>query len=288
MEDWVNSEDFIIVTGLTKDLYDFSFFLDYTRDDFFYQSIKIKFDIEFQQKLVQINLPFTLCKDYISTVPLYHELGHFIEKQFDIALHAFNQLFKFGVHEKPEIIKYFPFIDHNTILEDGRHDRGKAQVFYTHLMEYFCDLFAAQYIGTTSNLYLNSISTNDLISEDHPSPSLRALMVNDFLENRNNLIIDTFNEALFNLTNKRFEKRYSTIQSEDFYHLIPFIAKNDAELHGIFDYGWRIWLADFKPFEPMMGDVENIPGGKIYQIINSLMEKSIGNYFITKEWNSKK
>src|SRR5690606_38742002 len=29
MEDWVNSDDYIIVTGLTKDLYDFSFFIDY-------------------------------------------------------------------------------------------------------------------------------------------------------------------------------------------------------------------------------------------------------------------
>jgi len=38
----------------------------------------------------------------------------------------------------------------------------------------------------------------------------------------------------------------------------------------------------------MLGDANKIPGGKIYQIINSLMEKSIGNYFITKEWNSKK
>src|SRR5690606_4648043 len=57
MEDWVKREDFIIVTGLTKDLYAFSFFLDYTRDDVFYQSIKIKFGVEFRQKLVQINLP---------------------------------------------------------------------------------------------------------------------------------------------------------------------------------------------------------------------------------------
>src|SRR5690606_31252360 len=124
-----------------------SFFLDYTRDDVFYQSIKIKFGVEFRQKLVQINLPITLCKDYISTVPLYHELGHFIEKQYDVARYAFNQLFTTGKPLYEDIIKYFPFIENQSIGRDQ-----KTQIIYNHLMEYFCDLFAAQYIGSTSNV----------------------------------------------------------------------------------------------------------------------------------------
>lgn len=289
MQDWVQSDDFIIVTGLTKDLYAFSFFLDYTRDDFFYQSIKIKYGVEFKQKLVQINLPITLCKDYISTVPLYHELGHFIEKQYDVALHAYGILLKPGIQKEQDIQKYFPYIDDMTFQADGKHERNRANMFYNHLMEYFCDLFAAQYIGTTSNVYLNSISTNNtLLSETHPSALNRESMVKDFLEGKVNLLIHIFNEILSTLVGKPLQKRHSTINSDDFYKLIPFVANNDEELHGIFDYGWRIWLHNFTPFEPMLGDANKIPGGKIYQIINSLMEKSIGNYFITKEWNSKK
>src|SRR5690606_14855486 len=149
--------DFIIVTGLTKDLYAFSFFLDYTRDDFFYESIRIKFGVEFEKKLVQINLPITLSKDYISTVPLYHELGHFIEKQYDVAAYAITDLINSGNYLHGDIKTYFPYITEPFI--EGR-DNQKIQVFHTHIMEYFCDLFAAQYIGLTSNIYLNSISNN--------------------------------------------------------------------------------------------------------------------------------
>lgn len=289
MEDWVKSDDFIIVTGLTKDLYAFSFFIDYTRDDFFYQSIKIKYDVEFKQKLVQINLPITLCKDYISTVPLYHELGHFIEKQYDIALYAHDILLKPSIKDDEEIKKYFPFIKDITFDAHNRPEPNKSNMFYIHLMEYFCDLFAAQYIGIASNVYLNSIMTNNTqYSFTHPSSHNRENMVKDFLEGQGNILIQIFNEILLKLTGKSLEKRHETINSDDFYKLIPFAANTDAELHGIFDYGWRTWLDDFTPFEPMLGDANKIPGGKIYQIINSLMEKSIGNYFITKEWNSKK
>ncbi|AIM39131.1 hypothetical protein KO02_22445 [Sphingobacterium sp. ML3W] len=289
MEDWVKIGDFIIVTGLTKDLYAFSFFLDYTRNDVFYQSIKIKFGVEFKQKLVQINLPITLCKDYISTVPLYHELGHFIEKQFDVAKYAIYQLLQIpDLHKQQDILKYFPFIDQPMIVNNKLVDKNRADVFYTHLMEYFCDLFASQYIGMTSNLYLNSISYNNGWSTSHPATPHRERMVRDFVDGNNNLIINTFNEILNRLTGKTLMKRFSNIESDDFYNLIPVEAKSDAELHGIFEYGWNIWLADFNRFDPMLGTTNKVPGGKIYSIINSLMEKSIGNYFITKEWNNKK
>lgn len=288
MEDWVDSDNYIIVTGLTKDLYDFSFFIDYSRNDVFYQSLKIKFNIEFNQKLVQINLPITLCKDYISTVPLYHELGHFIEKQFDVALYAIKHIVNNALLGEPDIKIYFPAVYKQVIEEDGDFDTNYQQMLYNHLMEYFCDLFASQYIGMTSNLYLNSISGNDSGAFSHPATPHRERMVSDFIDGNNNLIINTFNEILNRLTGKTLMKRFSNIESDDFYNLIPVEAKSDAELHGIFEYGWNIWLDDFSRFDPMLGIANKVPGGKIYSIINSLMEKSIGNYFITKEWNNKK
>lgn len=289
MKDWVNNEDFIIVTGLTKDLYAFSFFIDYARNDFFYQSIKIRFGIEFEQKLVQINLPITLCKDYISTVPLYHELGHFIEKQFDVAEYAINQLLQQNYTLDPTILKYFPYLNSPMTILDGKLNDKRLQVFYNHLMEYFCDLFAAQYIGLTSNLYINSISNNTNGAPTHPSDSNREEMVKDFLTGSGNKIIETFNEILYKLTrHNQLTIRYTDLHTDDFYNLIPLIANNDSELHGIFVYGWKVWLDDFQKFEPMLGNVSSIPGGKVYQIINNLMEKSIGNYFITNQWKSKK
>lgn len=288
MEDWVKSEDYIIVTGLTKDLYDFSFFIDYSRNDVFYKSIKIKFDVEFRQKLVQINLPITLSKDYISTVPLYHELGHFIEKQFDVAKYALTLLVERALFRHEDFGKYFPSLYERTLKEDAPIDQNHYQMTYNHLMEYFCDLFAAQYIGLTSNIYLNSISTNNIGVFSHPATPHREAMVNDFLEMKSNLIIDIFNEILAALVGKKLEKRFETLESSDFFNLIPVVAKNDAELHGIFEYGWNIWLSSFEEFSPMLGEVQDVPGSKIYMIINSLMEKSIGNYFITKAWNSKK
>lgn len=288
MEDWVDSKDYIIVTGLTKDLYDFSFFIDYSRNDLFYQSLKIKFGVDFKQKLVQINLPITLCKDYISTVPLYHELGHFIEKECSVAFYALSHIVKNNLLEERDIQVYFPVIYTKVVSEGCAFSRQHEEMLYNHLMEYFCDLFAAQYIGLTSNFYLNSISSNDAGAFTHPSNSLRESMVRDFLDGKSNLVIDMFNSILEQTAGRKLVKRYLSLDSDDFYQLIPLEANSDAELHGVFEYGWNTWLQDFKGFEPMLGDVRQIPGGKIYSIINSLMEKSIGNYFIRKAWNEKK
>lgn len=287
MEDWVDSKDYIIVTGLTKNLYDFSFFIDYSRNDLFYQSLKIKFGVDFKQKLVQINLPITLCKDYISTVPLYHELGHFIEKQYNVAFYALSSIVKNNLIAEEDVKVYFPVTYTKVVLEGNKFTRQHEEMFYNHLMEYFCDLFAAQYVGLTSNLYLNSISSNDSGAFSHPSNSLRERMVRDFLNGKGNLVIDMFNSILQQTIGRKLIRRHVSLSSNDFYNLIPFEANSDAELHGIFEYGWSTWLGDFKGFEPMLGDVRQIPGGKIYSIINSLMEKSIGNYFIRKTWNEK-
>lgn len=288
MGDWVDSKDFIIVTGLTKDLYAFSFFLDYTRDDFFYQSIKIKYGVEFDKKLVQINLPITLSKDYISTVPLYHELGHFVEKQFDIGQYVLSHLIDSGKFLELDIQHYFSFVETDFLLK-ASSNRDLVIKFYNHIMEYFCDLFAAQYIGLTSNVYLNSIS-NKSVSDSltHPSSVNREEMVHDFLFGKSNTLIDSFNYVLGKIANKKLQMRFEEIDSGDFYRLIPFTAVNDAQLHGIFNYGWRIWLGDFSPFSKMLGDTRDIPGAEYYKIVNNLMEKSIGNYFILKDWNSNK
>ncbi len=48
-------------------------------------------------------------------------------------------------------------------------------------MEYFADLFAAQYINNASNLYLNYIAFNNPDCHTHPSTIKRIEMVNSFL-----------------------------------------------------------------------------------------------------------
>jgi len=76
MKDWGDlHEEYIIVTSYNE--YSFNPFLVVTT---VYTLIKIKFNIDFDKKLVQINLPKYLVKDYLSNTVLYHELGHFIDQ----------------------------------------------------------------------------------------------------------------------------------------------------------------------------------------------------------------
>lgn len=84
MRDWIDADKFIIVTSLQNNLYSFSYDLSYAKNDIFYKSLETEYGISFDKKLVQINLPLILSRDYLSSVALYHELGHFVDMQFNI------------------------------------------------------------------------------------------------------------------------------------------------------------------------------------------------------------
>ncbi|WP_159729930.1 hypothetical protein [Sphingobacterium sp. 18053] len=296
MEDWINPDDYIIVTGLKKELYSFSYSLE-SFTELFYKDLQFKFGISFEKKLVKINLPFTLSKDYFCTVPLYHELGHFIDNQLSVVRNTVSLIIndgEFGFNHS-DLHYYFPSIIPDILKVDVDTPTENLDrimnCFINHLAEYFCDIFASQYIGINSNIYINYISFQYGNSESytHPDTKLRMEMVETFLSGKTNRVIELLINSISQLSGQILRIRYKTIESDDFYHLIPFEASCKDELHGIFDYGWRTWLNSKEKFIATNGDsFQDITQSNYYNIINNLVEKSIGNYFINKNWKENK
>lgn len=282
MNDWINADDFIIVTSLQNNLYSFSYDIQYAKKDLFYKSLEIEYNITFKRKLVQINLPIVLSKDYLSSVALYHELGHFVDNQHQITSVAYHYLISNNAsdEEKMQLLPFFPYLM-TSPLDNSR--------LYYHLGEYFCDIFAGQYIGETLSHYLGYITNNESNdSPTHPSTVNRALVLKDFLEGNANPVVALLQNVTNHLLDKSLKIRFEKIDSDDFYKFLPYEIKNDKELHGIIEYGWDIWLSDFDRFNQLMGYNVNLTGASIYKVINNLIEKSIGNYFITNSWLSGK
>lgn len=292
MEDWIDPNEYIIVTGLEKELYSFSYSLD-SSTELLYKDIQLKFGLTFEKKLVKINLPFTISKDYFCTVPLYHELGHFIDNELSIVKNTINLLKndkEFGFNHS-DLLYFFPSLipEILNIKIDTPTEKIDAiyNCFNNHLAEYFCDIFAAQYIGINSNIYLNYVCfpNGDNESYSHPSTRLRMEMIETFLSGKNNRVIDFLNTSIKLLSRQDLKIRHKIITSDDFYNLTPYEASCKEELHGIFDYGWRTWINTKERFvEINGGNFIEITRSNYYNIINNLVEKSIGNYFIYKSW----
>lgn len=280
MSDWIDPDKFIIVTSLQNNLYSFSYDLTYAKKDIFYTSLQTEYGISFERKLVQINLPLNLSKDYLSSVALYHELGHFVDLQHSITGVAEYNISSNNYVDKANLEKYLP------LLKEAVLDRSKL---YYHLGEYFCDLFAAQYIGDTLGLFLEYITSNSAIeSPTHPSTVNRIQVIMDFVNGNDNPIINYLQSVTTLITNKKLENRFDRIVSEDFYKLVPYDIENDRQLHGTIVYGWEVWMEDFKKFNDGMKYDVNLSEDTIYRVINNLVEKTIGNYFTVQNWERSK
>ena len=53
-----------------------------------------------------------------------------------------------------------------------------------------------------------------------------------------------------------------------------------------FVHAWNIWAAGGENFIKMSGIKSELSSDRIYKILNNLIEKSIGNYFIKIDWES--
>ena len=147
-------------------------------------------------------------------------------------------------------------------------------------MEYFADLFAAQYINNASNLYINYIAHNAPDSYTHPSSVKRINLVNDFLNGKTRTEVTELNTALVQGGCEQIKIRYEhiKIQNSDFQILVPQKIKNIAELHYIFKLGWEFWETSETNF------LRKLNPRQKYHVINNLIEKSISNYIVKLRW----
>ena len=251
LSDWVAIDRFIIVTSLQNNILNYSFDPHLALDEAIYDLIESKYNIIFDHRLIQINLPKYLAHDYLANVVLYHELGHFVDLKFHIS-------------------KRIRFV------------LGLGDVEENHYAELFSDVFASQYIGSASNNYLNYIAHKNPDCYSHPSTDSRIQIVEDFLNsNSQNVDLNNLLFATKAITQKDFKINIDKISNDDFTKFIPSIICTDFQLHSIFEVGWQLWKSVIKEYE-----VKNISTEEKYKIINNLIEKSISNYMITEKWKA--
>lgn len=289
LKDWVDDhDDFIIVTSLVKEIDAFSFDTSLTVSDDYYIIIEKTYGIKFQSRLIQINVPESLTRDYLANVVLYHELGHFIDKRFKISEILTKYLAylegKGGITTalKVSLNKYFPILESDSIS-------NLSDILENHFSEYFCDLYAAQYVGNTLGEYLQYLTKGSAEwYYSHPSTVSRVELVNDFLTMNNNELLNFILDIVKKSSNKDIVIRSEEFSSKDFENFIPVEIKSSSELHYLFVYGWNLWLSDWTEFQKVNEMAFPLSPNQIYEIINNLIEKSIGNFIVKTNWEKYK
>jgi hypothetical protein len=255
LNDWIDDRDkYLLLTSLSNKRDLFAFYYDedpkWSRQIKTY--IKDNYNESIDYDIIRIVLPKFLSHDFLTAVNLYHELAHFID-------------WKYGITD-------------SILLKFGLSLRGDTQIRYR---EHFADLFAAQYVNMASCSHLSYL-TFEKDQGMYPSTSERVDLVNKFLNGKRSDLLSGIKKVVLENTKKRsLEIRYKELSKSDFNKLIPVDIKNPAELHGVFVLAWDIWL-----------DPKSVLRKKfkrkwdLHRILNNLVEKSISNYFLLRNWKS--
>lgn len=294
LKDWSPTDEYLIVTSLINGMNEFSFDNSLTFFDLVYKEIELLCGVKFKQRLVQINLPESTARDYLANVVLYHELGHFVEKKYAITRVIYIELLarlKAGLasNEESNLFRYFPYLSDPDNVNALEKNYGPYNIFAMHISEYFCDLFASQYIKDCSNYYLEYITLNQSkYSSTHPSTVNRIFFINEYLNNKPRFVLNEFKRIIQSITGFNIENRAKDFTSQNFEHLIPVKITSPQELHSLFIYGWKIWLEDWNNISRTAEIHFPLSSSNVYEIINNLIEKSIGNFIISNEWEAGK
>ncbi len=224
--------------------------------------LKLLFNIDYSQSLIQISKPRYLANNYLSSTPLYHELGHFIDKNYQIVKILSREL-------------------------------GSTPRETNHFKEFFADLFAAQYIGRSAVAPLDESKTTE--SNTHPSNALRVEVVNTFIEGTGSpvcmTIINELNRITHIRTGKNLQIRYENLNDKEnpFITLIPRAIKEPTKIHTLFNLGWQHWMnpnSVIRTKYPKYADCSYAVNNLIKDSIRLTMQqgesdriKKIGNYF---------
>ncbi|WP_457649658.1 hypothetical protein [Profundibacter sp.] len=262
LKEWILEE--VLVSSAS--LEEFSFFLN-TADlwDFINKSLNDFNKQKYKPLVVQIGAPEAFKHRPIFCVPLFHELGHFVDHHYKIS--------EFSLLQTPP-----------AQTPDGMHQDYWRAINLRHRMEHFADLFGSCYCGEAGNKSLLAIAPDHSASPTHPATIRRVEIVDDFLNNRQNDMVDLLQAALKARTGKylltRFKKPNISSALDD---VVTYKINDDAELFGIFLAGWE-YLHDQLEERTAPWIDAKVDSYIIEKTVNDLIEKSIRNFEIRERW----
>ena len=271
---WVPDIDNYVILTRYGD-YSFSYHME---EDAILTYIENDYSIHFDYKTVLLAIPQHYYRDYLNNVVLYHEIGHFVDTINRITDIAVNDTINHIITKRnlDEILQVFPFLSNKDIPYQYFLDH--------HFKEYFADIFAASFIGRNINKYLKYLSYPKTETEDysptHPSNKLRFKMIDEFLQGKNNYVIDMIQYILGKKGLPNLCKISSSINASDLYRLLPVKLSTDHDIHALYSLAWDVWDGDRSRFKSENNMSFDLQPTQLYTILNNLVEKSISNYLI--------
>ncbi|MBF9035206.1 hypothetical protein HKCCE2091_13250 [Rhodobacterales bacterium HKCCE2091] len=225
------------------------------------------FDTEgYRPLLVRIGSPLAYKNRPIFCVPLFHELGHFVDHHYQI-----TSLSLLVSPPAPPPAG----LDKNTWQSINRN----------HRMEFFADLFSASYSAHAAIESLLAIAPTNPDSLTHPASKKRAAVMKDFLTGSGNPIVGLFQKTLAARGLPPLSAKFKIPNiSSNLDDLRTISIEDEAVLFGVFPASWDYVMSQIEAPTAPWAD----PGVSPYVIektVNDLVEKSIRNFETRERWS---
>jgi hypothetical protein len=216
----------------------------------------------FDRVLVLIGVPRLYRHKPIFCIPLFHELGHFVDRHVGVVA----------------------YIRLNALQQGGSFNQVTLPPL--HWAEHFADLFAACYVGRSSTGLLEAVVPNAPANQTHPASKDRIDLVEKFVNGISDPRLTAFEIALKNLGAPALKIRHTVPNLTSAYNDVrPVDIKSAAELHGLFDAAWSYFsVNESKPVSPMTNVAMSVE--QFERTVNDLTEKSIRNYSTKEMWKA--
>lgn len=213
--------------------------------------------VKLEKNLILVALPRIYRHKYLYCIPLYHELGHYIDNLYQITRSTF-------------------------IFEKTKYTKQELNREYNHRLEFFADLFASVYTGKAINNFLLRFAGDALDSESHPSTEKRIKVVDYFINGKETAEIKRIQKALQQIGLPQLKIKFKEPDLPLFFDNIrPCKINNLQELHGIVPAAWT--YLD-KVFNNLPQPWQDIGEFEAETTINDLVEKSVRNWMILDKW----
>lgn len=264
----------LITTAIVQEA---NFYFHSSSRDFF-DRVEQELGIKISHQPVQIALPYIYRHKPLFCVPLFHELGHFIDTSNDVVT---TSLLSHPEYSGPDLPNLPPSSE--IAKKPDAEKQFFAGVVRNHRAEYFADLVSAAYVGEAAHGFLEEFIPNQNASESHPSSVARYQLMSDFISGNNNPILDMFQEVLKVRGLPPLSARFQLPDVDDsFGNVRPCKLESDAGVFGIFAAGW-VFLTQMNA-NPS-GVWSSLSKEDAERVTNDLVEKSIRNRMIAEGWD---
>jgi hypothetical protein len=230
---WTSSQ-LLVTTAIVQES---NFYFQGSNEDFF-RVVDKELGIYLATRPVQIALPYIYRHKPLFCVPLFHELGHFVD--------IVNEVVTTTMLTSPETVG--PDLpDLPTCAQIAQLSPNEIailrNVVMSHRQEYFADLFSVAYVGDASKGFLQEFCPANSASPTHPSSEARFRLMADFLNGVANPIVELFQGALKARGLPALAPTFATVSlNATFGNVRPFTPTSDKELFGLFEAGWSFLM----------------------------------------------